>query len=187
MILIVGLGNPGEKFENTRHNIGFMVLDQLLKKFAPVEKSSWENSKKFSALLNKVNDDLLLVKPMLFMNASGMVVKKIMDYYKIPAFGLYVVHDDLDLTLGKIKISVAHSSAGHKGVESIIESLNSNNFVRVRVGIGSFLKVDGEKFVLSNFDKEEKGRLGRIVKKSLEVLRLILEKGVEKAANQINQ
>lgn len=187
MILIAGLGNPGEKYENTRHNIGFMVLDSLLKKLTSVEESSWTESKKFNSFFCKIKNDLLLVKPSSFMNASGLVIKKFMDFYKIPSLGLFVVHDDLDLPLGKIKISVNHGSAGHKGVESIIQELGSNNFVRIRVGIGSFQKIEGDKFVLSDFEESEKGDLKKAVKKTVEAVEMILKDGVEKTANRINQ
>lgn len=186
MILVVGLGNPGEKHENTRHNIGFMVLDKLLKKLTPVNQSNWEENSKFNCLVSKAGDDLILVKPLSFMNASGEVVQKITSFYKISNFALYVIHDDLDLAFGKIKITFGHGSAGHKGVESIIQHLGSNNFVRIRVGIGSDKKVDGENFVLSDFAPNETGKLGRIIKKTTEAVQYILDKGVEKAANKYN-
>lgn len=186
MILVVGLGNPGKKHGNTRHNIGFMVLDNLLKKLTPVDRSNWEENSKFNCLMSKVGDDLILVKPLSFMNASGPVVQKLSWFYKISSFALYVVHDDLDLPFGKIKITFGHGSAGHKGIESIIQCIGSNNFVRIRVGIGSDKKIDGEKFVLSDFALNEVGRLGRTIKKTTEALEYILEKGVERAANKYN-
>ncbi len=186
MILIVGLGNPGEEYQNTRHNVGFMVLDLLLKKLTSVDKSIWEKNKKFNCLLAKPNKDLLLVKPNSFMNASGEVVGKLMAFYKVSGFGLYVVHDDVDLPLGKIKISLSHGSAGHKGVESIINTLGSNNFVRVRVGIGSDKKISAEKFVLSQFEEIETPVLNKAVKKAVQAVGVILRQGVERAANRFN-
>ena len=111
MILIVGLGNPGIKYKNTRHNVGFLVLEHLLQKLTTVEKSIWEENKKFNAEIAKVKDDLILAKPLSFMNSSGEVVSQLLSFYKIPPFGLYLVHDDVDLPLGKLKITVDHGSA----------------------------------------------------------------------------
>lgn len=187
MILIAGLGNPGEKYENTPHNIGFMVLDNFLKKATSVEDSTWEESKRFNSFIAKVGNDLILVKPGSFMNASGAVVGKLIRFYKIPSFGLYVVHDDLDLPLGKMKISFGHGAAGHKGVESIIENLGSNNFVRIRVGIGGNKKIDTpERFVLAEFEDRDSARVRKAVKKSTEAIEFILKDGVERAANRFN-
>lgn len=186
MILIVGLGNPGEKYENTRHNAGFMVVDLLLKKLNSVEDSVWEENKKFNCYLAKAGKEIILVKPSSFMNASGEVVSKLVNFYKVSNFGLFVVHDDLDLPLGKIKVSFGHGSAGHKGVESIIQKIGSNNFVRVRVGIGADKKVDGEKFVLFDFEEAEEPKLRKAVKKAVDAVVLILKDGAERAANRYN-
>ena len=186
MILIVGLGNPGEKYENTRHNAGFMVADLLVKKLNSVESSNWEENKRFNSLLAKAGKDILLAKPSSFMNASGEVVAKLASFYKIPNFGLYVIHDDLDLPLGKIKVTFGHGSAGHKGVESIIQNLGSNNFVRIRVGIGTDKKVDGEKFVLADFEEGEEPKLRKAIKKAVDAIEVILKEGAERAANRYN-
>lgn len=187
MILIVGLGNPGEKYEDTRHNIGFMVLDKLLKKMTAVKDSVWEENGKFNSLLARVNNEVLLAKPLSFMNSSGVVVKKLTSFYKIPPFGLFVVHDDVDLPLGKIKIAIDKGSAGHKGVESIMENLGGKNFVRLRVGVGKDERKPTDKFVLLPFAFRERGRLSNIIKKSVEAIEFILEKGVEKASTKYNQ
>ena len=187
MILIVGLGNPGEKYENTRHNVGFMAVDLLLKKLTSVKDSNWEESKKFNSHIAKAGKEIILAKPLSFMNASGVAVIKLMRFYKVPKLGLFVVHDDIDLPLEKIKISAGHGSAGHKGVESIIDSIGSNNFVRIRIGIGGEKKISAEKYVLSEFEEIEAPKLRKAVKKAVEAMELILEKGVEKAANRYNQ
>jgi len=186
MILIVGLGNPGIKYENTRHNVGFMAADLLLRKLTSVENSVWEENKKFNCLLAKIDKELILAKPLSFMNASGEVVGKLMRFYKVNTFGLYVIHDDIDLPLEKIKITQGHGSAGHKGVDSIIENIGSNNFVRIRVGIGSDKRLSIEKFVLSVFEEREKGKIKRAVKKAQEAMEFILKNGVERAASQFN-
>lgn len=186
MILIVGLGNPGDKYENTRHNAGFVVVDLLLKKLNSVENSVWEESKKFNCYLAKAGKEIVIAKPSSFMNASGEIVSKLVNFYKISNFGLFVVHDDLDLPLGKIKVSFGHSSAGHKGVESIIQQIGSNNFVRIRVGIGQDKKIAGEKFVLSDFNEDDQPELKKSVKKAVDAILTILKDGVEKAANRYN-
>jgi len=187
MILIVGLGNPGEKYRNTRHNVGFLVLEHLLQKLTTVEKSVWEENKKFSVEIAKIGNELVLAKPLSFMNVSGEVVAKLMSFYKIPSFGLYLVHDDVDLPLGKLKITVDHGSAGHKGVESVMEKLGSQNFVRIRVGVGKDRKVATDRFVLMPFMLWEKGQLSHAVKKAVEAIEMILKEGVERTANKFNQ
>jgi PTH1 family peptidyl-tRNA hydrolase len=187
MILIVGLGNPGLKYEKTRHNVGFMVVDSLLKKLTSVKDSVWEENKKFNSQIAKAGEDLILAKPLSFMNASGEPVAKLMKFYKIQPFGLYVVHDDVDLPLGKIKITVDRGSAGHKGVESIMRSVGSKNFVRIRVGVGKDTRVATERFVLMPFSLFERGKLSQAVKKATEALEMILKEGVEKAAGKYNQ
>ena len=187
MILVVGLGNPGEKYSQTRHNVGFMVVDNFLKKKTALQDSNWELNKKFNCWLAKVGEETVLAKPMSFMNASGEVVKKLLDFFKISSFGLYVIHDELDLPLGKIKISWGHGAAGHKGVQSIIEKVGGNNFARIRVGIGSDKRVsNSEKYVLSAFEENEIGKLNRVIKKASEALEIALEEGIEKAASLYN-
>jgi len=135
MKLIVGLGNPGEKYENSRHNLGFVVLDALLQKLTPVEKTVWQEEKKSNSLIAKVGD-LILAKPQTFMNASGFAVKKLNTKYQILNTELWVVHDDIDLPLGKIKIRKGGGSAGHRGIDSIAKELETHDFVRFRLGIG---------------------------------------------------
>ena len=144
MFLIVGLGNPGEKYENTRHNIGFRIIDELE-----------------SLGLEKV----ILAKPKTFMNESGKTVKLLVTRYKLPVTNLFVIHDDIDLPLGKIRISKGSGSAGHKGVQSIIDALGTKNFTRIRIGIcpeaGKPESV--EKFVLQKFTKSEQKILEQVI------------------------
>lgn len=165
MKIIVGLGNPGEKYQKTRHNAGFMFLDFLAR-----AEASWKMEKKFNALVLE-KGDLTLIKPLTFMNNSGLSVRAFMDYYKLlpKTMGLFakkdldlsesliVVHDDLDIEFGKIKTSINSSSAGHNGVQSIINHLKTKNFKRLRIGINNEFKnnVPGDKFVLQNFSGEE--------------------------------
>lgn len=175
MQVIVALGNPGEKYENTRHNIGWLALDYWL---GPV---SWKENKKFSALLYE-DKRYLFVKPLTFMNDSGLAVQKLLAYYKLlpKKLGLInksdadlnnvltVIHDDLDLNFGNYKISTNSGSAGHNGVKSIINHLKTKKFTRLRIGIkNELLKVHipPEKFVLSHFSGEEQASLSTIFTK----------------------
>ena len=189
MILIVGLGNPGIKYKRTRHNMGFRVLDKLQKEN---DFPDFKFSKKFNALISKKNtgkEKIILAKPKTFMNNSGQTVKKLSTYYSLPTINLIVVHDDIDLPLGKIRISKKRGSAGHKGVESIIKELGSKNFIRLRIGIRnqeSGVK-NSEKFVLKNFIREEEKIVEKIIKESCSALKMILSKGLEKAMNEFNK
>lgn len=185
MILVVGLGNPGEKYENTRHNIGFMVVDELARKLLPASQTAWKNNKSLASQIIKIpGRDLVLTKPQTMMNASGFAVSKLKRFYKSD---LWVVHDDLDLPLGKVKIVVGHSSAGHHGIDSIVEHLGTTEFVRFRVGIGHPPKGDSRnlsrneviKYVLKDFAGKEAVEAKKAVKKTVKAIVLALEKGLE--------
>ena len=139
MKLIVGLGNPGAKYQQTRHNLGFMVLDKLGEKLTPVEKTFWQESKKFNALLLKT-EKAILMKPQTFMNASGIAVAKVANFYKIKPQDIWIIHDEVDLPLGKTRIRLGGGTAGHRGIESIIKQLGHDQFIRFRLGIGHPLK-----------------------------------------------
>ncbi len=160
MKLIIALGNPGQQYENTRHNAGFIIADELQKSLG---FSQFEKNSKFEALFCEKNfggEKIILAKPQSFMNNSGQVVKKMLDFYKISKENLIVLHDDLDIELGSFKISTDSSAAGHNGVQSIIDNLGSQQFKRIRLGIeGAEKKKDriipGEVFVLQDFLPEE--------------------------------
>ena len=189
MVLIVGLGNPGIKYKRTRHNIGFRVLDKFQKEN---DFPDFKFSKKFNASISEKNtgkEKIILAKPKTFMNNSGQPAKKLTTYYSLPFINLIIVHDDIDLPLGKIRISKKRGSAGHKGVESIIKELGTKNFVRLRVGIkNQELRIKNmEKFVLKNFTKEGEKILEKITKKGCSALKIILSKGLEKAMNEFNK
>ncbi len=176
MRIIIGLGNPGEKYKSTRHNAGFMVIDALAAKY----NLSWQYSKKLNAEVilfhpssnqEEAEEKLLLVKPQIFMNNSGRAVQAILSYYKLlpKKLGLWqkkdsdlsksltVIHDDVDIVLGKYKISIDSRSAGHKGIESIINHLKTKKIKRLRVGIRTEFanKIPTEKFVLQKFSEKE--------------------------------
>lgn len=199
MKLIVGLGNPGEKHQYTRHNIGFMVVEKLVKKMLPLSPSlkAWKEEAKFKAMVCKI-DDALIIKPQTYMNRSGGAIQTLVNFYKIQIGDLWVVHDDIDLPVGKIRIRVGGGSAGHNGIESIIASLHRAEFLRFRLGIGrgktDFVKSTSqnlhrreiEKYVLSPFKDNEGGEVKKLIKRGVEVLEIALSKGIEKAMNRFN-
>ena len=179
MFLIVGLGNPGEKYSWTRHNFGFKVVDKFQRKYNfPDFKflkraDSLVSKKKFSG------KTVILAKPQTFMNNSGDAVSGLLAKYKLSFENLLIVHDDIDLPIGKIKISKNRSSAGHKGVESIIEKIGTKDFIRIRLGILSTFegseKLLVEKFVLEKFSKEEKKIVDETAEKACLILETIIE------------
>lgn len=196
MKLIVGLGNPGEKYKDTRHNVGFMVVDKLAHELGGSD-ISWESSPKLSAVIAKTGE-VVLAKPTTFMNASGKAVRKIVDFYKMGPEDVWVVHDDLDLPLGKIRIRAGGASAGHHGIDSLIKELGSDKFIRVRLGIGK-IKSGGTvvadrqlhqssviRFVLSRFGRSEAGAFKHLVSHGVEAVRVGLFKGIDKAMNRFN-
>jgi peptidyl-tRNA hydrolase, PTH1 family len=156
--LIVGLGNPGKKYEKTRHNVGFRIIDEL--------------EKIYDLSQNKV----ILLKPDNFMNNSGRTVKEYLNYEKIPVSNLIVIHDDIDLPFETVKVSKDSSSAGHKGVQSIIDTIGTKDFTRIRIGIKPTIerKQETEKFVLENFSKTEEEKLPEIIKKVLDEVGTLL-------------
>ncbi|MCL4365641.1 aminoacyl-tRNA hydrolase [Patescibacteria group bacterium] len=195
MKLLIGLGNPGEKYVDTRHNLGFMIVDELAEK---MDNGQWTMDKKFKSeifncQLSTIN--CMIVKPQTYMNNSGMAVKLLADYYKIPAEDIIVVYDELDLPLGKIKVRIGGSAAGHHGVESIMDVLKTDKFIRVRLGVGNLKTqsaerkgsaVNAEKFVLEPFTHSEKPQVKHLLKQAVKAVELLLEKGLEKAQNQYN-
>lgn len=199
MKLIVGLGNPGDKYLGTRHNLGFEILDEFVRKY--IVDRMWSIEGKFkseiitSDKLPTINDKLILAKPQTYMNNSGQAVSLIKNFFKIDPADIVIVHDDLDLPLGKIKIRLGGAAAGHHGVESIINSLGTDKFVRIRLGIGNLRTQSAEhggqhfnadKFVLETFMPGEKSKLKHMVKQAIKALDNLLSEGLEKAQNQFN-
>lgn len=188
MKLIVGLGNPGKKYKNTRHNIGFDILDSI----ASNEKfSSWKKKLKFHAEISEGNivaEKILFAKPLTYMNNSGQAVSAIAKYCKISPRDIIVIHDDLDLPVGNIRISQNSSSGGHKGVQSIIDALKTEEFVRLRMGIsgGSRAREHAEDYVLENFTSEEKINIEDAEKLLIEALEQIISVGAVEAMNEFN-
>lgn len=172
MKLIVGLGNPGSKYEKTRHNLGFMVVDLL------AGKEKWRESKKAKCLYVKkqmATQKVELVKPLTHMNNSGQTVGHIQKKHYLSPRDIIIVHDDIDLALGEIKIQEGRGAAGHKGVQSIIEQLGTQDFIRVRIGIRPVeLSMDTEKFVLQKFSSEEMEIIQETIKKAISLIEMAL-------------
>lgn len=182
MKLIVGLGNPGGQYESTRHNIGFMVVEKLAHELT-MGTVSWKEDEKHKALLYK-KGDILFAKPLTFMNNSGIAVQSIMNFYKLSVSDLWVVHDDIDLPLGKIRIREKGGHGGHHGVESIISVLKTDVFVRFRLGIGRGNNIVD--YVLSRFHRNEAGQMKHLVKHSTDAVRMALLEGLDKAQNRFH-
>lgn len=196
MKYITALGNPGEEYKNTRHNVGRILLESLVKKN---DFSEWVPNKKLKALSSEGKmgkDKVQLIEPETFMNKSGLSLQSIITSKK-KAEELVVIHDDLDLPIGKFKISFNKSSGGHRGVESIIKMIKTESFTRVRVGIspatasGKLKKPKGEKevgdFILGEFNKNEMETLKKISKKVSVALEMIITEGREKAMGEFNR
>ncbi len=179
MILIIGLGNPGKKFDHTPHNAGFEVLDFFTKKNGFPD---FEFSKKYDSLTSS-KDDVMLAKPQTFMNESGKAAATILKNQSNPV--LVVVHDDIDLPLGTLKIVKDRGSAGHKGIESIIQSVGNEGLIRFRLGIASNNE-SAKQVVLKKFNEEEQKILDEVIGKSVEALDFFIKQGLEKTMNKYN-
>ena len=182
MFLIVGLGNPGIKYNNTRHNIGFKIVDAFAKENGFPE---FKLSKKYNSLISENIIDgkkIILAKPQTFMNNSGKAIKSIIDYLSLTFDNLIVVHDDIDIEIGKMKISENSRSAGHKGVQSIIDEIGTKDFERVRVGIKPIASnqqaTETEKFVLEKFTPDEKKILQNITTLSCDQIIKLIKNGI---------
>ena len=171
MKLIVGLGNPGERYKQTRHNVGFMVLDKLIKQ-STVE--GWD--KKFDSFFTKIiiaQKSMILLKPLTFMNVSGHAVQRVKNFYGIDPNNIVIIHDDIDLELGKIKLKKGGGDGGHNGLKSIIKLIGSE-FNRIRIGIGRPEKINVSSYVLNDFPKIEVSFLKKIILKSCEGINLLI-------------
>lgn len=185
MKLIVGLGNHGKEYEKTRHNLGFMVVNRLASS-AERLASSWKKEEKFKAEILRVNYKLILAKPLTYMNNSGVAVSLLATFYKIQTTNVWVIHDDVDLPLGLIKIKFGGRSAGHKGVQSIIDVLGTEKFWRFRIGIKPNSELDAEEFVLKNFTPEEQEEVVKVIKKGVEAIETSFKEGIDRAMNRFN-
>lgn len=181
MKLVVGLGNPGKEYKETRHNIGFMVLDNYL------GKVSWKNKLESMFYMKEISgEEVIFIKPETYMNLSGIAVKKVMKYYNIDIEDILVIQDDLDMELGKYKLKKNSSSGGHNGIKSIISEIESDEFARLKIGIGKDERIPVDKYVLSKLSSKEK----EIIKDNYEnfnkIIDLFINKGIEKAIQLYN-
>jgi PTH1 family peptidyl-tRNA hydrolase len=183
--LIVGLGNPGEEYENTPHNLGFMVIDRLAESNA-IRVVRKENISRvgLGAIKEK---QVALAKPQTFMNLSGPSVAGLLERYELKPDRLILVYDELDLPWGSLKIKPKGSAAGHKGAKSVIAALGTSEFVRVRIGIDPGNSVDGESFVLRPFKKSQKQEVDDAVTRGAEAVESIIAEGVEKSMTVFNR
>tara|TARA_Y100000590_G_scaffold230870_1_gene260214 strand:+ start:1205 stop:1768 length:564 start_codon:yes stop_codon:yes gene_type:complete len=185
MLLLVGLGNPNLNNVNNRHNVGFLVIDAINQKFKLSKQKP-----KFKGLLTtgKINEQkVFAIKPLTFMNSSGVCIKELIDYFKINVKDVFVFHDDLDIDLGKIKVKFGGSSAGHNGIESIDKNIGKN-YSRVRIGIGRPKKNgNAAEHVLENFSNDEKSNLEEITKNITDSLSILINKDLDLFSSKINQ
>ena len=184
MYIIVGLGNPGKKYENTRHNMGFLAIDRMAEEYGiSVDKI------KFKALVGEgriAGQRVVLVKPQTYMNLSGESVQEIMHFYKEDIENLIVIYDDLDIAAGKIRVRKKGSAGTHNGMRNIVQMLSDDGFPRIRVGIGNEKKGDLIDFVIGGVSKGEMELLREGVTQASKAAAAIVEKGIEKAMNEYN-
>jgi len=180
MYLIIGLGNPGSRYQQTRHNIGFMVLEDIA--------ARWEvdiRQKSFDALWNRgkvAGANALLAIPQTYMNLSGNAVRRLQDYFKVDTGNVIVIHDDLDLPFGTVRLKAGGGDAGHKGLKSIVNCLGSADFMRVRMGIGKPAgRTPVEDYVLQKFNQDESDRLQQIIQIASEATADIIQSGLQQA------
>ena len=182
MKLIVGLGNPGKDYINTRHNIGFMVIDYY------AGPTSWKN--KWNALYTEKNingEKVLLIKPQTYMNLSGNSLIEFVKFYKIKLEDILVIHDDLDLNVGRYRLKINSSSGGHNGIKSIIDRLGSNNFARLKIGIGSNKEIDTKDYVLGHFNKDELETFEKLYPTFDEIITSFITNGINETMNKYNR
>lgn len=185
-LVIVGLGNPGQQYKNTRHNIGFMVTGELAEKHG----ITGSFSSKFNAIVGKGkinNTDVLIVQPQTFMNLSGEAVSKVLNWYKLDTKNLFVVFDDISLDFGRVRFRPSGSAGSHNGIKSIITRCGSDKFNRLKIGVGPN---PGEhlwaSYVLQPFPSEEKELLPKVIDICIEGIEYYLKEGIDSARNKYN-
>ena len=185
MLLLVGLGNPNPNNSDNRHNVGFFVIDEINKKFKLSKQKP-----KFKGLLTtgEIGEQkVYAIKPLTFMNSSGVCVKELIDYFKINVKDVFVFHDDMDIDLGKVKVKFGGNSAGHNGIDSIDKNIGKN-YSRVRIGIGRpENNSTGADHVLDNFSNDEKQNVSEVTKNIIESLSILINKDLDLFSSKINQ
>jgi peptidyl-tRNA hydrolase, PTH1 family len=186
MEMIIGLGNPGQEYKDTRHNIGFKVLELLVHDLGiKLDSKRFQSRNGRTRLEGK---DVIFLCPMTYMNLSGSSVRQCADYYKVDIEDILVIHDDLDLSMGRVKIARQGGAGGHKGVQSVINHLGGTNFPRIRIGIGRPRYNEPiETFVLSPFYKDEREIAEEMIRVGAEACRMAITDGMEAAMNLINR
>lgn len=185
MYLIVGLGNPGKEYENTRHNMGFKVLNKLSKKYnIPITKSKF-NGKYGTGIIE--NEKVILLEPQTYMNLSGEAIKPMLDFYKVDYSNLLVIYDDIDVEPGKVKIRTKGGPGTHNGMKSVVKEIGTEEFPRIRVGIGRPIHKDDEiNYVIGAIPEEDLKRLDEGIEKAQKAVEEILRNGVDSAMNKYN-
>lgn len=179
MKLIIGLGNFEEKYLFTRHNAGFMAVDF----FVQANSQSFRQEKKLKSMIAKF-DDVVVIKPLTYMNLSGEAVRAVMDFYKIDVKDIFVIFDDISLDLGRVRFRASGSDGGHNGIKSIIQHIGTKDFDRLKIGIGPQPNIPSEAFVLQNFTKNELDKLKETLKQPM--IEDYLKHGIEKVQNLYN-
>ena len=187
MKIFVGLGNPGVEYKDTRHNAGFMVIDNFLKKVESVKEKKYRYFISFCAEVD--GNKAVLVKPGLYINESGIAVRKVLDTFKIKSEDLVIIHDDLGIKTGKIKITFDKGDNGHKGIISIFNEIKTRDFYRIRIGIGKEEKIEIPyvKYVLSPFETDEILSVKEAIEKATEAIKEIVLSGIDKAMTFYNR
>ena len=183
MKVIVGLGNPGVRYKANRHNIGFQVVDRLAE--ANHIRNSTKRLKSFYGVGKIDSEEVVLAKPMTFMNRSGEAVTRLVDFFNVGMEDLIVVHDDLDLPLGRLRFKRRGGDGGHQGLRSIIEAMGKNTFLRLKVGIGRPPRgMEAADYVLSDFDEIQQPLLSEVLSCAAEALTVLLSEGLQTAMNR---
>ena len=207
MKLIIGLGNQGKKYEKTRHNVGFMVVDGIMSndkcqmtnqiQNSPTQgrsptlkrrRTTFKMNKRYNAGITEGNigeEKIILVKPQTFMNESGVAVRQLITDYRQLTTDLIVIHDDVDLPFGTVRIKKGGGTAGHHGIESVIKEIGSSDFIRVRVGVGRESSKVTE-YVLRTFNEDEQRELPNIIKKTADAVLFLIRNGLDKTMNAFN-
>lgn len=186
-LIVVGLGNPGKQYAKTRHNVGFMVVEALAENHRQIfraGKGDYLISEAFR--IAPSGEELVLIKPLTYMNNSGQAVRHVFDYYKLAIEQLLIISDDFQLPLGKLRLRAQGSEGGHNGLRSIINYLGAQNFARLRLGIGEVTAANNADYVLSTFSKAEAGPLAEMIQRACDAVLDVATHGVSYAMNKYN-
>lgn len=188
MKLIVGLGNPGDKYKNTRHNAGFLALDDIQSVFGCSEFKKSVKRKAYISEGQIANEKVVLVKPQTFMNLSGQSVQGLVHFFKLTPSDVVVIYDDIDINSGELRVRPSGSAGGHNGIKSMIQCLGSDEFVRVRIGVKPIQDFKGDlaDYVLGQLSGEEEDLLGQNIQKLPQLLELLVSEGVEEVMQKFN-